>query len=112
MQLTSHKDISYILYFCKHETEYTRSLSDQTIQMVHIGYAYHRAFYEKHGLGLQDVFILKSIYSIAAVALEIPSGYLADVWGRRKCLILGCILFFFWISMLFVHLDIHGFSFR
>ena len=52
-------------------------------------------FYEKHGLGLQDVFILKSIYSIAAVALEIPSGYLADVWGRRKCLILGCILFFF-----------------
>ena len=52
-------------------------------------------FYEKHGLGLQNVFILKSVYSIAAVALEIPSGYLADVWGRRKCLILGCILFFF-----------------
>ena len=46
-QLTSHKDISYILYFCKHETEYTRSLSDQTIQMVHIGYAYHRAFLRK-----------------------------------------------------------------
>lgn len=52
-------------------------------------------FYEEHGLGLQDVFILKSIYSLAAVALEIPSGYLADVWGRRKCLIVGCILFFF-----------------
>lgn len=52
-------------------------------------------FYEDHGLGLQDVFILKSVYSIAAVTLEIPSGYLADVWGRRKCLILGCILFFF-----------------
>ena len=52
-------------------------------------------FYEKHGLGLQDVFILKSVYSVAAVALEIPSGYLADVWGRRKCLICGCILFFF-----------------
>lgn len=51
-------------------------------------------FYEKHGLGLQDVFILKSVYSIAAVALEIPSGYLADVWGRRKCLISGCLLFF------------------
>lgn len=51
-------------------------------------------FYEDHGLGLQDVFILKSVYSIAAVTLEIPSGYLADVWGRRKCLIIGCILFF------------------
>ena len=31
-------------------------------------------FYEDHGLGLQDVFILKSVYSVAAVALEIPSG--------------------------------------
>lgn len=51
-------------------------------------------FYEKQGLGLQDVFILKSVYSIAAVTLEIPSGYLADVWGRRKCLLLGSILFF------------------
>lgn len=29
-----------------------------------------------------------------AVTLEIPSGYLADVWGRKKCLILGYILFF------------------
>jgi len=52
-------------------------------------------FYEDHGLGLQDVFILKSVYSIAAVTLEIPSGYLADVWGRKKCLIMGCVLFFF-----------------
>ncbi|MDY3068945.1 MAG: MFS transporter [Parabacteroides sp.] len=51
-------------------------------------------FYEEQKLGLQDVFILKSIYSVAAVALEIPSGYIADVWGRRKTLILGCILFF------------------
>lgn len=51
-------------------------------------------FYEKHGLGMQEVFMLKSVYSVAAVALEIPSGYLADVWGRRKCLIAGCMLFF------------------
>ena len=52
-------------------------------------------FYEKHGLGLQDVFILKSVYSIAAVALEIPSGYQADDWGRRKSLIIRSIHFFF-----------------
>ncbi|HAC21931.1 MAG TPA: MFS transporter, partial [Porphyromonadaceae bacterium] len=40
-------------------------------------------FYEKNGLTLQDIFMLKSVYSIAAVALEIPSGYLADVWGKK-----------------------------
>lgn len=43
---------------------------------------------------MHDVFILKSVYSVAAVTLEIPSGYLADVWGRKKCLVSGCILFF------------------
>jgi len=51
-------------------------------------------FYEKNGLSLQDIFILKSIYSIVAVAFEIPSGYLADTWGKKNCLILGSILFF------------------
>lgn len=51
-------------------------------------------FYQDHGLGLQDIFMLKSIFSIVAVTLEIPSGYLADVWGRKKCLVLGSIFFF------------------
>lgn len=51
-------------------------------------------FYEKNGLTLQDIFLLKSIYSIVAVTLEIPSGYLADSWGKRNCLIAGGILFF------------------
>ena len=52
-------------------------------------------FFQEQKLGLEDIFILKSVYSVAAVALEIPSGYLADVWGRKRCLVLGCILFFF-----------------
>ena len=51
-------------------------------------------FYQDHKLDLQDIFILKSIFSIVAVTIEIPSGYLADAWGRKNCLILGCLLFF------------------
>lgn len=51
-------------------------------------------FYEENGLSLQDVFLLKSVYSVAMVAFEIPAGYLADVWGRRNVLLLGCILAF------------------
>ena len=51
-------------------------------------------FYEEQGLGLHEVFVLKSVYSVAAVALEIPSGYLADVWGRKRCLFWGSVLFF------------------
>lgn len=49
-------------------------------------------FYQDNGLNMQDIFWLKSIYSVAIVAMEIPSGYLADVWGRKKTLLLGGIL--------------------
>jgi len=46
-------------------------------------------FYESNGLTMKDIMVLQAVYSIAIVVLEIPSGYLADVIGRRKTLILG-----------------------
>lgn len=49
-------------------------------------------FYQDNGLSMQQIFILKSIYSVAMVVMEIPSGYLADIWGRKKTLILGSLL--------------------
>lgn len=49
-------------------------------------------FYQDNGLTMQQIFWLKSIYSVAMVAMEIPSGYMADVWGRKKSLILGAFL--------------------
>ena len=58
-------------------------------------------FYKECGLDLADIFILKSVYSIAMVSLEIPTGYLADVWGRRNCLFLG-------IHQLFDFRHFHG----
>ena len=49
-------------------------------------------FYQENGLTLEDVFLLQGIYSIAVVLLEIPSGYFADVWGRKSTIIAGSIL--------------------
>ena len=49
-------------------------------------------FYQNNGMGMHEIFILKSIYSVAIVAMEIPSGWMADVWGRKKTLLLGSIL--------------------
>ncbi|MCC8174134.1 MAG: MFS transporter [Odoribacter sp.] len=51
-------------------------------------------FYEDNGLGMKEIFLLKSVYSIAMVTCEIPSGYLADAWGRRNTLLIGGILTF------------------
>ena len=51
-------------------------------------------FYQDNGLDLAQISILKSIYSISIVSLEIPSGYLADILGRKKTLIIGSLLGF------------------
>ncbi len=49
-------------------------------------------FYQENGMTMSQIFILKSIYSVAMVATELPSGYLADVWGCRKTIIWGSVL--------------------
>lgn len=40
-------------------------------------------------LTLQQVLLLEAVYYIAAVAAEVPSGYLSDVIGRRVTLIVS-----------------------
>lgn len=49
-------------------------------------------FYHDNGLSMSQIFLLKSVYSIAMVATELPSGYLADVWGCRRTILMGAIL--------------------
>lgn len=49
-------------------------------------------FYEDNGLSLHQVMIVKAVYSVSIVILEIPSGYFADVIGRKNTLIIGSIL--------------------
>ena len=49
-------------------------------------------FYQDNGLNMHDVFFLRAIYSVAIVILEIPSGYFADVWGRKNTLVAGTFM--------------------
>ena len=51
-------------------------------------------FYKENGLSTQDLFLLKAVYSFSIVVLEVPSGYLGDVWGRKASLVLGSVLGF------------------
>lgn len=44
-------------------------------------------FYGEYGLGLHDVFILKSIYSVAAVAPFI--GWLNDMYSLQTALLVS-----------------------
>jgi len=64
-------------------------------------------FYSENGLGMKEVMILQAIYSVSIVALEIPSGYLADVLGRKRTMIIGAICGF---AGFFTYSVSYGFS--
>ncbi|WP_430812710.1 MULTISPECIES: MFS transporter [unclassified Carboxylicivirga] len=49
-------------------------------------------FFQDLGFSVEESFQLKAIYSIAIVVFEIPSGYAADVLGRRRTLIIGSLM--------------------
>ncbi|MFO7869730.1 MAG: MFS transporter [Bacteroidales bacterium] len=60
-------------------------------------------FYAENGLSVADLFILQAGYSVASGVFEIPSGYMADVWGRKKTLVLGSIMGAIGFSVYVVH---------
>lgn len=46
-------------------------------------------FYENYGLNIEQIVLLKTILSLSILILEVPSGYIADLWGRKNCLVIG-----------------------
>lgn len=46
-------------------------------------------FYESYGLNIEQIVLLKTILSLSVLLLEVPSGYIADLWGRKACLVVG-----------------------
>jgi MFS family permease len=49
-------------------------------------------YYKEHGFSDAQAFQLKAFYSLSIVLFEIPSGYFADVLGRKLTLVIGAIL--------------------
>ncbi len=43
-------------------------------------------FFQPKGLDLAEIFYLQAVYAAVIVLLEAPSGYFADVMGRRLAL--------------------------
>ncbi len=48
-------------------------------------------FFQSKGLSMQDVFSLQAFFGFVVVITEVPSGYLADVFGRKKTLVVGAV---------------------
>ena len=46
-------------------------------------------FFQENGLDMQDILILQAAFSMSIIVFEVPSGYIADVVGRKFTLIIG-----------------------
>lgn len=44
---------------------------------------------QRHGLSMSQVLQTQSLFALVVAASEVPSGYLADLWGRKRAIILG-----------------------
>jgi len=50
-------------------------------------------YYTINGLNSTQIFTIQAAFHLAVLLLEVPSGYLADVIGRRQTLVLGAFFF-------------------
>ena len=46
-------------------------------------------FWQAHGLNLEQIMLLQAGFALTVFVLEIPTGYLADRWGRKNTIVLG-----------------------
>lgn len=53
------------------------------------------AYQQRMGLSDDQIYGIQSIYYIAFCLMELPTGYLADRWSQRKCLLSGSLLLVF-----------------
>ncbi len=49
-------------------------------------------FFSSKGLSMSDVFSLQALFGLVVLITEVPSGYVADLLGRKNTLVVGAIL--------------------
>ena len=51
-------------------------------------------FFKENGLSLTEIMTLQAAYSLTVALFEVPSGYLADMFGRKSCIVFSTIFSF------------------
>ena len=51
-------------------------------------------FFKENGLSLTEIMTLQGAYSLTVALFEVPSGYLADLFGRKSCIVFSTIFSF------------------
>lgn len=66
--------------------------------------------YEKScGLSYLKIFITQVVFALSVILFDIPLGVMADIYGRRRLLIIGQVFFCFALSLFFLWPFFSGF---
>ncbi|MDF2958556.1 MAG: transporter [Paenibacillus sp.] len=57
-------------------------------------YVIERLYWEERGMTIQMVVYTEIIYALTIVLLEVPTGMMADKWGRKRMLVLSALFGF------------------
>ncbi len=49
-------------------------------------------FFQSKGIGMSGVYLLQSVFAATVFVMEIPSGYISDLLGRKNTLVVSSIL--------------------
>ena len=49
-------------------------------------------FFKENGLSMQEIFLLQALFSVAVIALEVPTGHFADRFSRKASILIGGIV--------------------
>lgn len=61
-------------------------------------------YWKRYGLDLLDIFWLQAIFSVSVLVFEIPTGFIGDLLGRKKTLLLSTgVAASGWIFYTFAH---------
>jgi MFS family permease len=55
-------------------------------------FATYQIFLKNHGLSLLEINLINLCFMASNFLLEVPTGAIADIFGRRKSVILGCLI--------------------
>ena len=57
-------------------------------------------FFQENNFSLTEIMFLQALYSFSLALFEIPSGYIADIFGRKKSIVNKYNSIFFWIPVI------------
>ena len=73
-------------------TQMTRLLSVSALASFEISGASWVVLMAARGFSMMEIGIAEAAFHVASLLFEIPSGVISDVFGRRKSMILSCVM--------------------